>query len=83
MLCGLNLEYLFQTGSGGAEFEPSCDVCCCEINGEIWEPMLKKRGLSREGVAGEGTCLNLDGGCKKKQWVVSPFSLLLLQELAY
>lgn len=68
MRYGLNLEYVFQTGGGDAEIEPSCDFCCCEINGKIWEPVLKKRGLSREGVAGEGTCLNWNArGGKKKQ----------------
>lgn len=65
MLCGLNLEYLFQTGSGGAEFEPSCDVCCCEINGEIWEPMLKKEGSQERGWQGRGLVLIWMGAVRR------------------
>jgi len=40
-------------GVGDAEIEPSCDFCCCEINGKIWEPVLEgedpKRGACRGG----------------------------------
>lgn len=52
MLCGLNLEYFFQTGSGGvgAENELSCDSRCCKLNGKIWKPVLKERTLKRKGM---------------------------------
>lgn len=54
MLYGLNLEYFFfsLTGGDGAEIEPSCEFCCCEMNGENLGTRVKKRGLKKEGGRG-------------------------------
>lgn len=37
---------------GRTEIEPSCDSCCCEVNGKMWAPVWKE-GSQRGRSGGE------------------------------
>lgn len=78
MLYSLNLEYFFfffQTGGDGAEIEPSCEFCCCEMNGgKSGNSCLKKRTQER-GWQGRVLALIGVGWAGKKKETVGDISV--------